>query len=176
MSHWTELLADGAEKPIILEIHHPLQQKTDAPKPGDKFSAMDPRLRTDLERLVGDEAFVASHKKMVEDAGGDPFLIFFIGAEHWRGKDPDTGKVDPPGREVNITVHLPASAAPTQLEEAAVTQKVMEWIDGSELGKSLRRVAQGRISHISARGRRYDRKEDIGQIVRPEDLQHMVHK
>lgn len=50
----------------------------------------------------------------------------------------------------------------------------MDFIDNSELGKSFHRVIQGKVSHISARGRRYDRKEDIGQIVRPEDLQHMV--
>ena len=52
----------------------------------------------------------------------------------------------------------------------------MNWIEESELGKSLHRVAQGKISHISARGRRYDNKKDIGQIVRAEDIQHMVGK
>lgn len=92
MSHWTDLLPPGAEKPIVIEILHPMQQKTDAPKPGDKFTAMDPRLRADMEQLVGDAAFVESHQKMVKEIGADSFLIFFIGAEHWRGKDSTTGK------------------------------------------------------------------------------------
>jgi hypothetical protein len=166
MAEWTELLPKGVVNPIVVEILHPL--KNESPE-------VDPRLQADLERLRGDAAFNESKNKMLQQVGADLFSMLFIGTEYWRGKDQEnTGGVrstDPQGREVNIVVHLPPSAARTPQEEASATQLVLDWLAASELGKALRRVAQGRISNFSARGRRYDNIKSLGQIVKKEDVQ-----
>lgn len=179
MANWTDSLPEGVENPIVVEIRQALPKGRVGQKV-EEFPGMDAGLRAQLQRLEDDPEWNNSKAKMLQEIGADHLTVLFLGeVEHWRAKTGLPGDRDrkpgPPGRDVNIIVHLPPTAAKTEEDEIRATQVVADWFESSELGRLLFRTARASgIDHIGARGRRYSAKADIGYLAKLEDIRDNI--
>ncbi len=178
MADWTELMPDGVQNPIVVEIRRPIHQTGEGPHDHEvgELPHMDPWLSAELQRVWNDPEWNDSKSMILEELGADHLAILFLGQfEHWRAKTGGPGDRDrrprPLGHDIYITVHLPPTVATTPEEEVRATRTLMEWAESSELGIILDRVVRGsRTAHISARGRGYYRIADLGHIAKRDEV------
>lgn len=123
MPGWVELLPDGVQNPIVIEIQHPKALR------GNKSD--DAQARQQTIRLNKDDGFLQSRKDIAADYDADHVTVLLVPSD-------DVETKGPKDKNIFVNVHFPPT---TQAEPSTAAAAVWGWFKGSAMGKIY--VGQG---------------------------------
>lgn len=174
MASWIELLPEGAQNFIVIEVRHP--------KSWRENQEIDNRVRDEIWALPANNEYYDSKDELCQQLGVDFISILAVPIqEHWRRQEGEPGqpgrRPGPPPREVFVNVHLPASVATTPERVENVTRTVMDWFESSALGQIMLRVGHSHnMAHVSASGSSFATAAELTHIQQSEDIRDSISR